>query len=75
VNRRELKLTRNPDKTLLFETRELQQEDMDRIVSDIDEKVKKRLSGFEKFTALIVDGADPSRTLQERFGDADTEDG
>lgn len=64
----ELKLVRSPDKTLLFETRPLREEDVRSIVDDIDRKIEKRLGGLESFVELIEAGVDPSRLLEERFG-------
>jgi ATP-dependent DNA helicase RecQ len=64
----ELKLVRSPDKTLLFETRPLLEEDVRSIVDDIDKKIEKRLDGFDSFVELIEAGVDPSRVLEERFG-------
>jgi ATP-dependent DNA helicase RecQ len=66
----ELKLARSPDKTFLFRTRDLQEEDVQSIVDNIAEKIGKRLTGFESFVELIETGVDPSRALQERFGRA-----
>ena len=48
-DREEIKLVRSPDKTLLFQTRDLREEGVQRIVDDIAEKTTKRLSGFEAF--------------------------
>jgi ATP-dependent DNA helicase RecQ len=64
----ELKLVRSPDKTILFETRPLREEDVRSIVDDIGKKIEKRLDGFDSFVDLIEAGADPSRALEERFG-------
>ena len=64
----ELKLVRSPDKTLLFEARELLDEAVSKIVDDISEKVEKRLADFETFVSLVEDGADPGETLSRRFG-------
>ena len=65
---RELKLVRSPDKTLLFEARELPDEAVSKIVDDISEKVEKRLADFETFVALVEAGADPGEALSRRFG-------
>lgn len=67
-DRQELKLVRSPDKTLLFRTRELRDEDVQWIVDDIGAKIRKRLAGFESFVELIEAGADPSAALEGRFG-------
>ena len=64
----ELKLVRSPDKTLLFETRELRDEAVSNIVDDISEKVEKRLEDFETFVSLVEAGADPGEALSRRFG-------
>lgn len=64
----ELKLVRSPDKTLLFEARELLDEAVSKIVDDISEKVEKRLADFEAFVSLVEAGADPEETLSRRFG-------
>lgn len=64
----ELKLARSPDKTLLFEVRELLDEVVSKIVDDISEKVEKRLADFETFVSLVEAGADPEETLSRRFG-------
>ena len=64
----ELKLVRSPDKTLLFETRELQNADVESIVDDIATKVEKRLAGFDDFVEIIGAGVDPTSALRERFG-------
>lgn len=64
----ELKLAQSPDKTFLFKTRDLRKREIESIVSDIDDKVQKRLSGFDSFVQLIEAGLDPSRALKERFG-------
>ena len=64
----ELKLVRSPDKTLLFEARELLDEAVSKIVDDISEKVEKRLADFETFVSLVESGADPEETLSRRFG-------
>ena len=69
-DRGELNLLRSPDKTLLFETRDLREEDVQSIVDDNAEKVKKRLTAFDEFVALIEAGTDPSCALEERFGRA-----
>ena len=68
----QLSLVSSPDKTFLFETRDLLEEDVQRIVDDNAEKVKKRLAGFDAFVALIEAGTDPSRALEERFGGTDS---
>ena len=65
---RELKLVRSPDKTLLFEARELLDEAVSKIVDDISEKVEKRLADFETFVSLVEAGADPEEILARRFG-------
>jgi ATP-dependent DNA helicase RecQ len=67
-DRGELKLTRSPDKTLLFQTRELREEEVQSIALDIEEKVKKRLASFEEFVELIKPDVDPSDKLREHFG-------
>jgi hypothetical protein len=67
-DRGEIKLTRSPDKTLLFQTRELRDEQVQSIVDDIAEKVQKRLADFDSFVELIETGVDISHVLQERFG-------
>ena len=67
-DREEIKLVRSSDKTLLFQTRDLREEEVQRIVDDIAEKTTKRLSGFEAFVEMIEAGADPSGALEERFG-------
>ena len=64
----ELKLVRSPDKTLLFEAREVLDEAVSKIVDDISEKVEKRLANFETFVSLVEAGADPGETLSRRFG-------
>ncbi|MDE0389113.1 MAG: RecQ family ATP-dependent DNA helicase [Rhodospirillales bacterium] len=64
----ELKLVRSPDKTLLFEARELHDEAVSKIVDDISETVKKRLDDFKTFVSLVEAGADPGATLSRRFG-------
>ena len=64
----ELRLVRSPDKTLLFEARELLDETVSEIVEDISEKVEKRLAGFETFVSLVKEGADPAEMLSWRFG-------
>jgi ATP-dependent DNA helicase RecQ len=67
-DRGEIKLTRSPDKTLLFKTNELRDEQVQSIVDDIAAKVQKRLADFDSFVGLIETGVDLSRTLQDRFG-------
>jgi ATP-dependent DNA helicase RecQ len=67
-DRGQIKLTRSPDKTLLFQTHELRDEQVQTIVDDIAAKVQKRLADFESFVGLIEEGADLSRTLRDRFG-------
>jgi ATP-dependent DNA helicase RecQ len=67
-DRGEIKLVRSPDKTFLFETRDLREGELETIVRDIAEKVDKRLAGFEEFVGLVEAGTDPSTALQERFG-------
>ena len=67
-DRGEIKLTRSPDKTLLFETSELRDEQVKSIVDDIAEKVQKRLADFDSFVELIESGVDVSHVLQNRFG-------
>ncbi len=62
-----IKLTLSPDKTLLFQTRDLRDEDVKAIVRDIDAKVQKRLTGFDAFVELIEAGVDPSKELRARF--------
>ena len=69
-DRGELKLTRSPDKTLLFQTRLLQEEDVRSIVDDIAEKVRKRLADFDSFVELIEAGIEPSSALKKRFARA-----
>lgn len=64
----EVKLSRSPDKTLLFEARELQQDDVDMIVEDISRKLEKRMKGFEEFVALVESQGDPTAFLAEHFG-------
>ncbi len=64
----ELRLARSPDKTLLFEARDLLDETVSKIVDDISEKVEKRLAGFETFVSLVKEGADPAEMLSRRFG-------
>ena len=64
----ELKLVRSPDKTLLFETGELLDEIVSKIVNDISEKVEKRLADFEDFVSLVEAGDDPGEALSRRFG-------
>jgi len=66
-DRGELKLVRSPDKTLLFQTRNLRDDDLQIIVDDITAKVEKRMAGFEAFVELIESGVDPSKVLHERF--------
>jgi ATP-dependent DNA helicase RecQ len=67
-DRGEIKLVRSPDKTLLFQTRELRDEDVENIVEGITQKVNKRLSDFGSFVDLIESGLDPTSTLEQRFG-------
>jgi len=67
-DRGELKLVRSPDKTLLIQTRELRDDEVQAIVDDMAEKVQKRLAGFEEFVALVESGADPTKALRDRFG-------
>jgi ATP-dependent DNA helicase RecQ len=67
-DREEIKLTRSPDKTLLFQTQELRNEQVENIVHDIAEKVQKRLAAFESFVELIETGVDVTQVLQRRFG-------
>ncbi len=67
-DRGEIMLTRSPDKTLLFETSELRDEQVKNIVGDIAEKVQKRLADFDLFVELIESGVDVSHVLQNRFG-------
>ena len=67
-DRGEIKLTRSPDKTLLFQTQELRNEQVQNIVDDIAKKVHKRLAGFEAFVDLIQAGLDVTEVLQQRFG-------
>ena len=69
-DRGELKLARSPDKTLLFQTRDLQENEIQNIVDDISAKVQKRLDDFNSFVELIEAGIGPSHALQERFGSA-----
>lgn len=64
----DLKLVRSPDKTLLFETRELLDEAVSKIVGDISEKVEKRLADLETFVSLVEAGDDPGEALSRRFG-------
>jgi len=64
----ELKLVRNPDKTMLFETHELSDEIVSKIVNDISKKVEKRLENFESFVSIVEAGTDPSEALSRRFG-------
>ena len=64
----ELKLVRSPDKTLLFEARELLDEAVSKIVDDISEKIEKRLADFETFVSLVAAGDDPEEVLSRRFG-------
>jgi hypothetical protein len=58
---------------LLFQTRELLEQEIESIVNDIAEKVEKRLAAFNSFVKLIDSGGDPSQALEERFG-ATTQD-
>lgn len=67
-DRGEIKLVKSPDKTLLFETREIQNEELELLSKDIAEKVSKRLKDLEAFVELIDSGIDPSMALKERFG-------
>jgi ATP-dependent DNA helicase RecQ len=67
-DRGEIKLTRSPDKTLLFQTRELRDEEVQSIVDDIAAKIHKRLADFDSFVELINTGVDLSRALRDRFG-------
>jgi hypothetical protein len=67
-DRGEIKLVRSPDKTLLIETRELRDDELQSIVDDMAEKVQKRLAGFEDFVALVEAKADPTKALRDRFG-------
>ena len=69
-DRNEIKFVRSPDKTLLFQTRDLTDEDVQNIISNITEKVEKRLIDFELFVELIETKADPVSVLQKRFGHA-----
>lgn len=64
----ELKLVRSPDKTVLFEVRELLDETVSKIVDDISEKIEKRLDDFEAFVSLVEAGANPRAELSRRFG-------
>jgi ATP-dependent DNA helicase RecQ len=68
----EIKLNSSPDKTIFFQTREITDEDITKIVSDLTEKVNKRLAAFEQFVTLIESGADPSTALASRFGNGAT---
>lgn len=70
---RELKLVRSPDKTLLFEARELLDGAVSEIVDDISGKVEKRLADFESFVSLVEDGVDPGEALFRRFGSSQCE--
>ena len=69
-DRGELKLIRSPDKTLLFRTRELTDADVESIVEDIAQKVKKRMDGFDALVDLIEGGIDPTSALRSYFGDS-----
>ena len=69
-DRGELKLARSPDKTLLFQTRDLQEDEIQNIVDDIAEKVQNRLNNFNSFVDLIESGVDPSHALKQRFGNS-----
>jgi ATP-dependent DNA helicase RecQ len=64
----ELQLALSPDKTLLFETRELREDDVQAIVGDITRKVEKRLADFDEFIGLVDARVDPSEALRSRFG-------
>jgi ATP-dependent DNA helicase RecQ len=68
-DRPEIRLTRSPDKTLLFTTREPQDDELQSIADDVTEKVGKRLAGFDTFVELIESGADPTEALKARFGE------
>jgi len=64
----EIKLVRSPDKTLLFTTRELRDQEVEDLVKVISEMVDERLRGFDGFVALIEAGTDPSAALDAWFG-------
>lgn len=66
--REELKLIRSPANTLLFQTRELTDEDVQSIVDDIAQKVQKRLDAFDAFVELIEARTDPTSLLKAHFG-------
>jgi len=44
------------------------EEDIQSIVTDIGEKVQKRLAGFNEFVEVIESGVDLASKLLERFG-------
>lgn len=71
-DRGELKLVRSPDKTLLFETRELSDDSVLSIVNDIAAKVEKRRADFDSLVELVESGADPTSALRARFGGGTT---
>jgi ATP-dependent DNA helicase RecQ len=68
-DRGELKLVRSPDKTLLFETSELSDDNVKQIVDDISAKTAKRRADFDSLVELVEAGGDPTRALQARFGE------
>ena len=65
---KELELVRSPDKTFVFRTRDLRDDDVQSIAADTATKVKKRLDGLASLVELIEAGADPTSALAERFG-------
>ncbi len=69
-HRGEIKLVRSPDKTLLFENRELTNSDVDGIAAEIEDRVNRRLERFDQFVAIVESGGDPTEALRARFGAA-----
>jgi hypothetical protein len=67
-HREELKLVRAPDKTLFFRTRDISDEELQKLADDTDARIDSKLNSFEEFVELVEAHADPTASLAARFG-------
>lgn len=64
----QIKLIRAPDKTFVFHTRPILDDELQSITDEINSKVDARMENFDEFVAMIEAGTDPSDALELRFG-------
>lgn len=64
----ELALVQSPDKTLIFRTRAITDDELQTIADGINARVDGKLQRFEQFVGLIEAGTCPDEALKAEFG-------